>query len=456
MAPGTMSSMRRTPGIQAVIMLAAALCAISSLDCLSKPTEFRCGTGVVCGENSDGAGICETSGYCSFPDDSCQGSGRRYADFAGALSRSCVGSQEDAGSADRDAQDSATCSEGGTPCGTTPPCVDLTTDGDNCGSCGRSCKGATCDTGLCTPTTLASGQNHPWGIMVAGNDLYWTGLDGVMKLTPSSTLPVAFAPGEYRCHFITQDSTFVYWANAGTDGATDGSTRQARKSAAAPVSPKSLGVDQASPSGITVDATDVYWSNSGTNDDDGAVMRASLSGGGLETVAAPERRPHGITIRGGYLYWVAGGTTGASDGQVRRVPLGGGYPEVLAENQANPYFIAVDTENAYWANWPDVGGAVMKVALAGGAPVALAPAQSRPLGLAVDDTYVYWTTFGTASDDHPADGAVLRVARGGGTPLVLAAGQRRPVGIAVDANWVYWVTWGTNAANDGTVMKVAK
>jgi hypothetical protein len=38
----------------------------------------------------------------------------------------------------------------------------------------------------------------------------------------------------------------------------------------------------------------------------------------------------------------------------------------------------------------------------------------------------------------------------------LAAGQRRPIGLAVDDLWVYRVTWGTNAANDGTVMKVAK
>ena len=51
--------------------------------CLRK-TEFKCATNDQCGPN----GVCETIGYCSFPDSEC---GRRFGDSAGDYANKCVG-----------------------------------------------------------------------------------------------------------------------------------------------------------------------------------------------------------------------------------------------------------------------------------------------------------------------------------------------------------------------------
>jgi hypothetical protein len=50
-----------------------------------RSTEFKCQTSAQCGTD----GVCESTGYCSLPDDQC---GRRYSSSAGSLANQCVGS----------------------------------------------------------------------------------------------------------------------------------------------------------------------------------------------------------------------------------------------------------------------------------------------------------------------------------------------------------------------------
>ena len=64
-------------------MKAIWLVGIALAGCL-RSTEFKCETSAQCGAN----GACESTGYCSFPDDQC---GRRYASSAGSLANQCVG-----------------------------------------------------------------------------------------------------------------------------------------------------------------------------------------------------------------------------------------------------------------------------------------------------------------------------------------------------------------------------
>ncbi len=65
--------------------LLALCCALAATGCL-RTTEYRCSGDTSCG----GSGVCETTGFCSFPDGECA-SGRRYNDSAGSLGGACTG-----------------------------------------------------------------------------------------------------------------------------------------------------------------------------------------------------------------------------------------------------------------------------------------------------------------------------------------------------------------------------
>jgi hypothetical protein len=67
-------------------MLRVAIIGVLALSagCLRK-TEYRCSGDTSCGTS----GVCETTGYCSFPDPSCA-SGRAYSDTAGTVAGRCT------------------------------------------------------------------------------------------------------------------------------------------------------------------------------------------------------------------------------------------------------------------------------------------------------------------------------------------------------------------------------
>ena len=67
----------------------AIVAALGLAGCL-RSTEFQCETSSQCGAQ----GVCESTKFCSFPDDQC---GRRYAPSAGSLANQCVGGETDGG-----------------------------------------------------------------------------------------------------------------------------------------------------------------------------------------------------------------------------------------------------------------------------------------------------------------------------------------------------------------------
>jgi alpha-tubulin suppressor-like RCC1 family protein len=75
-----------------------AICFVFVAGCASLKSAFECDANSDCVDGTQG--VCETSGFCSFPDSGCP-SGRRYGRFAGAgLGDSCVDGSSDGGMGD--------------------------------------------------------------------------------------------------------------------------------------------------------------------------------------------------------------------------------------------------------------------------------------------------------------------------------------------------------------------
>ncbi|APR74895.1 Putative serine/threonine-protein kinase pknH [Minicystis rosea] len=300
--------------------------------------------------------------------DNATGNGARAVDVRPLATAAAVPSTDDLS----ESLDRGACPSGAA-CG--GQCVDTSADAENCGACGHSCLGGTCEAGSCQPVILASGQRAPIDVAV--------------------------------------DGQLVYWINLGV-GEHDGAVL------AAPIgggSAVTLAARQSRPSGMTVAAGHVYWVNYGN----GTVMRAPVHGGAPEVLRAGQRGPRSVAVSADRVYW-----TNRNDGTVRLLDEGG--ESTLASAQTQPGALALDAENVYWAERG--GRRLMAISMRGGAPRSLAYGPETPIGIAVDAKRVYWVEYD--------GGRVMSVLLKGGRSTVLASGQRHPLAIAVDGERVYW------------------
>jgi hypothetical protein len=194
---------------------------------------------------------------------------------------------------------------------------------------------------------------------------------------------------------------------------------------------------------VAVDPDYIYWTNENAS---GVVMKATLDGGSVTTLASGLPSPTGFTIDSNFVYW----SDSAMSGRIVKVSLGGGMLINLATNQniAQPPALAVDALNAYWPS----SGALMSVLLAGGTPTMVVPSSAGVVTVTVDDTFAY---FGTS------DGAIHKIPKNsgsvdGGSVVTLVPSSpatMSPQAMAVDAMYVYWIT---GDALHGVVRKIAK
>src|SRR5262249_48110589 len=160
-----------------------------------------------------------------------------------------------------------------------------------------------------------------------------------------------------------------------------------------------------------------YWTNYGTVSP-GQIMHVSLPDGRPTLFWQGSDTLSGIAVDEGYLYV-------AAHDSILRMSRSGGAVTTLASGQAPGVQLLVDRQFGYWTN-DGSDGSVMKVPRAGGGTaIALAQRQAQPWGLAIDANQVYWANQG--------DGTVMAADLADGSHAVrLASGQHGPAAVAVD------------------------
>lgn len=337
--------------------------------------------------------------------------------------------------------------------------------------------------GVSEPIALATGQNHPQGLIVdeALGTIYWTNRgsfsaegipleDGSLRGLPiDGGSPTVVLDGLAGARDLALDGGSYFFTSSGT-GADDG-----RVLAVTPGEEGTTTIDLcrdqdgplplSSPEGVAARGNRVFFTAFGTGEIHGATRDGAQCFPLRFADGAVQNYPYRIELDGERVYWTNEGTASSDppDGSVMALPLNGISPtaeltaETLVSEEVTPRALALELggdgdATFVWYTTFAEAGAIKRVAAAGGEAVeTMAAGQSYPNGLVIDETHVYWTNRG--------DGTVWslpRSAAAGEAPTLIASGQVAPGPISVDATSIYWANEGTSAQANGSIMRIAK
>ncbi len=337
------------------------------------------------------------------------------------------------------------CTTGLNVCGSgaSAACVNLQTDGTNCGACGHNCQNGGCLNGQCQAAPFATGftggpvavgpdsiyvvdygsggrllriakssgsitpiaSGTIFNVAVFGSNVYWTASVGtnnstVTRAALDGSSPVPIATSQVNAGDIAVDSSGAYWVNAGM-AASDGAVMRFGPSDTAPF-PFATGLP--GPNSIALDANNVYWLTVGAVGDgsDGALYGKPKSGGATFTIASMQHNATGsgeaIATFGGTVFWDPRGL-GNTDGAVRSAPpVANATVTEYANNQVRPQTLASDGSFVYWTDFGNgTDGLVQKASLTTKVVTQLAGSLAQPLGLGLDGSVLYFSTFGNST-----------------------------------------------------------
>jgi hypothetical protein len=345
-------------------------------------------------------------------------------------------------------------------------CVDLkATDAENCGACGRSCRGSTCEAGGCVPEALTAGSEvAPYALADDGTSLYWVSpavkaaveprVRRAPKASPGGAGEAVFSSADVRARSLAFASGKLYFGDLAAGAIFSGTPGSPFPDAPA------FAADQLDVRHLVIAGGKVVWTSGGES----AVRGRLLAGGAFAPDLGLQANPGWVAAdEAGAVYWVAGATR-----EVRRVKVGAPGFETFA---AAPGVVSVELagERVYWAD--AAAGTVRsapKTVVPPAAGVVEFSGHGRVEGFRVEGTTLYVLAL------EAGELRAWRQAEGDEAPLLLGRVAPKAVGYAgnpfgaahvlADEGFVYFADPGTvdvgqvvpESQGDGAVYRVAR
>ncbi len=278
------------------------------------------------------------------------------------------------------------------------------------------------------------GRGHPGGLAIAGDGLVWAGgsLRWLEKPTVDRSGPEGGEPrtlvegGYYTVAGVAVSGDQIYF--------TTGSSKRVQR----------IGIDGSGhddevlsitdeKAALAVDGERICW----LDDEDPAVWCSALDGGErIRVVHQDAEGLTGLTLRDGFLTWVASPTPWQGPSTFRRVSVDGGEVEDLLTTSGPVRGLAVTLESLFWTEDRQLRRydfAERRLTTLGAAG-----AVGNVQRLASHDGKLYWLENG------PEVGKLCRAGLDGSGVEDLVTGIRGPTGLAVVGSKLVW----TEAHND--------
>jgi hypothetical protein len=350
--------------------------------------------------------------------------------------------------------------------------TDLTSDGANCGVCGKQCGlGAACTNSTCgaAATQIASlspgSQPH---IAVNASGIFWSDQGSLLTVPVNGGSPRTVATGFNSCggtSFALGDSHVYFWM--GPNGGGPGGLMKVTVSDGTQTTlvPNPSTGASTCPSNMAVDATNVYWAANQASGGQNvfSLYKVPIAGGSVTTLATEPGNGGGSTAfalsamqvifepptsGGGSISLAAVSIAG---GPSTSIPILTGGVGVFTADSSSVYVLnsgcpcggGTNGSNSSYTGPPT--GSLGKISLDGSPPVTLAQILGETEAIAVDATHVYWSTDASVQKVSRAGGPATSIAgnlTGGASPYVCngCSGSgccQTSIDLAVDATSVY-------------------
>ncbi|HEU4410184.1 MAG TPA: hypothetical protein VFS43_33320 [Polyangiaceae bacterium] len=237
-------------------------------------------------------------------------------------------------------------------------CVDLKADdAQNCGACGRSCRGATCTQGACVPEAMASNEVAPYALADDGSYLYWVSpaikdnvafsrMRRVAKASAGGAAENAFAGTIVRARSLAFADGKLFWGDLGASP-SDVANQRLVSAAPADLGPQLVAGAQPGIEHVALAAGKAYWLIGGGG---GAVRGKSADGtGDISPEVFGQVNPSWLSVDGdAQPYWVA--VDAAGTGREVRRAVSSNAAEPVASGGAGLRAVELFGDRFYWAD----------------------------------------------------------------------------------------------------------